>query len=202
MSKKEGKTAAKAISESAHEIWLAGLGAFAKAQAEGSRVFEKLIKEGAELEAKARKHGKENIGRIRDQVIQAGEKLRKRGEEGMSRIQDAIDDRVAEAVARLSLPTQADLARLTERLEELGRDFSRSTTRTVRAAGEAFQDVARTGAAGDSTARPRKAPAKRAAAKKAGKANAARRKPADAGTTGKSGGRATTKKSRPPRKRA
>ncbi len=185
MSKKEGKTAAKAISESAHEIWLAGLGAFAKAQAEGSRVFEKLIKEGAELEAKARRHGKENIGRVRDQVIQAGENLRKRGEEGMSRIQEAIDERVAQAVERLSLPTQADLARLAERLEELGRDFTRSASQTSRAAGKAFQDLTPSGAT-VGAGRGRKAPAKRAAAAK---------------KTGKTG-KTTTKKPRPPRKRA
>lgn len=198
MSKKEGKTAAKAISESAHEIWLAGLGAFAKAQAEGSRVFENLIKEGAELEAKARKHGKENITRIRDQVVQAGERLRKRGEEGMSRIQEAIDERVAHAVERLSLPTQADLTRLAERLEELGRNFTRSAGQTARAAGEAFQDVNRTNAAAGS-GQGRKAPAKRApAAKKASKTGGR----AAAKKTPRTTAGAAAKKPRPPRKRA
>lgn len=201
MSKKEGKTAAKAISESAHEIWLAGLGAFAKAQAEGSRVFEKLIKEGAELEAKARKHGKENIGRIRDQVIGASETLRKRSEEGMSRIQDAIDDRVAQAVQRLSLPTQADLARLAERMEELGRDFSRAATQTARSAGEAFQDVTTTGAAAGSK-RSGNAPAKRATVKKTEKTRPAARKSGSAGTSGKTTTGVATKKSRSPRKRS
>ena len=41
---------ANAVRTSAAQIWQAGLGAFAKAQEEGSRVFSKLVKDGAELQ--------------------------------------------------------------------------------------------------------------------------------------------------------
>ena len=37
------------MSESANDIWLAGLAAFEKAQREGGKVFNKLVKEGAGL---------------------------------------------------------------------------------------------------------------------------------------------------------
>src|SRR4051812_626481 len=43
---------ADTVKESAQQIWLAGLGAFSKAQEEGGRVFEALVKEGVGLQRK------------------------------------------------------------------------------------------------------------------------------------------------------
>ena len=40
------------VKDSAQQIWQAGLGAFAKAQAEGTRAFEALVKEGNLLQRK------------------------------------------------------------------------------------------------------------------------------------------------------
>ena len=45
----------KTLSESAQQIWLAGVGAFSRAQAEGGKLFEALVKEGMTLEQTARK---------------------------------------------------------------------------------------------------------------------------------------------------
>jgi poly(hydroxyalkanoate) granule-associated protein len=48
--------------DSAQQIWLAGMGAFSKAQAEGGKVFEALIQEGMSLQRKT-----QGIGRGEDQ---------------------------------------------------------------------------------------------------------------------------------------
>ena len=40
---------AQGIKDSAQHIWAAGLGAFAKAQGEGGKVFEALVKEGLQV---------------------------------------------------------------------------------------------------------------------------------------------------------
>jgi len=48
------KGISKAVLESSHQIWLAGLGAFAKAQQGGKQVFDMLVKQGEVLEAKTR----------------------------------------------------------------------------------------------------------------------------------------------------
>ena len=44
----------KAVLESSRQIWLAGLGAFSKAQAEGMKVFESLVQQGEVLEKRVR----------------------------------------------------------------------------------------------------------------------------------------------------
>src|ERR1700686_1443923 len=48
------KGISKAVLESSHQIWLAGLGAFAKAQQGGKQVSDMLVKQGEVLEAKTR----------------------------------------------------------------------------------------------------------------------------------------------------
>ena len=45
--KKSSPQLSSAVKDSAQQIWLAGLGAFAKAQEEGSKVFDALVKEGS-----------------------------------------------------------------------------------------------------------------------------------------------------------
>ena len=44
----------KSVLESSRQIWLAGLGAFSRAQAEGMKVFESLVKQGEAVETKTR----------------------------------------------------------------------------------------------------------------------------------------------------
>ena len=63
-----GKVAGKSIMESAQQIWLAGLGAFAKAQGEGGKLFETLLKEGSNLEQKTRKIATGTVGEVRGAV--------------------------------------------------------------------------------------------------------------------------------------
>ena len=43
------KDAAQGMLNSPHQIWLAGLGAFSRAQQEGTKLFETLVKQGEQL---------------------------------------------------------------------------------------------------------------------------------------------------------
>ena len=129
MSKQERKSAAKSIADSAHQIWLAGLGAFAKAQAEGSRMFEQLIREGTELDEKTRKYTKTQLGKLRETMEQSTERLLSTSRSTMDRVQGLIDRRVAEAVERLAVPTREELSRLADQLEQLGERLDASTAK-------------------------------------------------------------------------
>ncbi len=119
MSKQERKSAAKTISESARQIWLAGLGAFSKAQAEGSRVFEQLIQEGSELDEKTRQYTKAQLKQMRETMEKSTERLLATGRSTMERIHGLIDRRVHDAVERLAVPTHEELRRLADQLEVL-----------------------------------------------------------------------------------
>ncbi|HSH89586.1 MAG TPA: phasin family protein, partial [Ramlibacter sp.] len=59
--KKTGPQLSGTVKESAQQIWLAGLGAFAKAQEEGGKVFEALVKEGTSIQRKTQAAAEEKI---------------------------------------------------------------------------------------------------------------------------------------------
>ena len=55
---------ASTVKDSAQQIWLAGLGAFSKAQEEGGKVFDALVKEGVSLQRKTQAVAEEKIGEV------------------------------------------------------------------------------------------------------------------------------------------
>jgi poly(hydroxyalkanoate) granule-associated protein len=98
------------VKESGHEIWLAGLGAFAKAQEEGEKVFNALVKEGRQLEAKTRQMAG---GRV--------EELASRASGTIDRLEKVFEERVARALKSLGVPTAQEVEQLSRRVAELTR---------------------------------------------------------------------------------
>lgn len=103
----ENQLAAK-IKDSANQIWLAGLGAFAKAQAEGGKVFEALVQEGEAVQNKARKSAEETLSEVKSKATGTWDKL-----------EQVFEDRVARALRSLSVPTHKDVDSLAKRVAEL-----------------------------------------------------------------------------------
>jgi poly(hydroxyalkanoate) granule-associated protein len=49
------------VKEQAQQIWLAGLGAFAKAQQDGTKAFEKLVSDGITMQRKVHSTAEEKL---------------------------------------------------------------------------------------------------------------------------------------------
>lgn len=178
MSKQERKNAAKAIADSAHKIWLAGLGAFAKAQAEGTRAFEQLMRDGAALEQQTRKYTKTRLDEMRDRFEKTTERLRKTGESSMERMQSLIDERIAKAVERMAVPTREELDQIMDDMTRLNRRIygtdeapATSAKPAAKRAAPSAKRTARKAAAGSAKKKAAKTapPAKKSAAKSARK---------------------------------
>ena len=103
----ENQLAAK-IKDSANQIWLAGLGAFAKAQAEGQKVFDALVAEGQRVQEETKTAADERIAEIKSRGAGAWDKLEK-----------VFEDRVARALHSLNVPTRKDIDTLSKRVHEL-----------------------------------------------------------------------------------
>jgi len=112
----------KTVMDSAQQIWLAGLGAFAKAQAEGGKLFEALVQEGTRLDAKTRKFTEAKVNEARGNVESTLGQVRERSQETWDKLEKVFEDRVSRALARLGIPDQADLARLEARVDALSRE--------------------------------------------------------------------------------
>ena len=140
------------IKESTQQIWLAGLGAYAKAQEEGGKIFEALVQEGEALQAKTRQSADEKIAAVTDKTANT-----------WGRLEQVFEDRVARAVASLGIPTRKDIDKLSKRMAELTEvvqqlvDAQDDTVAPAAEAKPAAATVAKKPAA-------RKPPAKKAAA--------------------------------------
>ena len=102
--------------ESAQQIWDAGLGAFAKAQEEGNKVFEALVSEGEALKAKTRK----NVAGLR--VAEMASKATGTWD----KLEQVFEDRVARAIAKLGVPSRKEIDELTKRLNLLTNALERT----------------------------------------------------------------------------
>ena len=124
-SQDSGKAAGKSIMESAQQIWLAGLGAFAKAQGEGGKLFETLIREGSSLEQKTRKIATGTVGEVRGAVETGVSQVRERTQETWDKLEQVFENRVSRALAKLGVPGRKELDELARRVEELNREVKR-----------------------------------------------------------------------------
>jgi poly(hydroxyalkanoate) granule-associated protein len=115
----EAKDMSQAVLDSSRHIWLAGLGAFSRAQAEGMKVFESLVKQGENLEAKTRQAASDTAAAARG-AAKAKVKEVKQGVGGTwDKLEQVFEERVARALSKLGVHTHSDVERLTERVDAL-----------------------------------------------------------------------------------
>lgn len=103
------------IKDSAHKIWLAGLGALSAAEEGGAKVFKSLVERGEAFESRSR----QTYGEAKEKVEEAAEKVKDRAETTWERVEARLDDSVTAALGRLGVPSRDEIATLTRRVEEL-----------------------------------------------------------------------------------
>jgi poly(hydroxyalkanoate) granule-associated protein len=113
------KQLAKTVRDSAQQIWLAGLGAFAKAQAEGSKVFDALVKEGQTIHSKTRKVAESKVTEMTSTLGKMATKATNQATGSWDKLEQVFEDRVARALNRIGVPTNKDINNLAKRVEEL-----------------------------------------------------------------------------------
>ncbi len=118
------------VKESAQQIWLAGLGAFAKAQQEGSKVFDTLVKEGASLQRKTQSAAGEKLSEATSRMTTMASDLSSRATGQWDKLETIFEGRVSKALNKLGVPKAEDIEVLSARIEELNRNLSRMAGRT------------------------------------------------------------------------
>ena len=111
----EDKELASAVRSSAQQIWQAGLGAFAKAQEEGGRVFSKLVKEGTEFQKRA----EDKVADVGDSVSKLADGVGKQASGSWDKLEQVFEERVARALATIGVPMQNDIAALHAKIDAL-----------------------------------------------------------------------------------
>ncbi len=117
--KNEDKQLASAVRISAQQIWRAGLGAFAKAQEEGGRVFSTLVKEGTELQKRTQKLAEDKISDVTDTVSKVADGVSKQATGSWDKLEHVFEERVVRALGAIGVPSQKDISALSKRVEQL-----------------------------------------------------------------------------------
>ena len=99
----------------ARKIWLAGLGAYAKAGQEGSEYFKDLVKSGEGVEKQGKKLVNEQVEAANSQI----DSVKSKFEVQIDKIEKAFDNRVASALNRIGIPSKQDVEVLSAKLDEL-----------------------------------------------------------------------------------
>ncbi|QCB48105.1 phasin family protein [Hydrogenophaga sp. PAMC20947] len=152
-----------AIKDSAQQIWLAGLGAFSKAQAEGGKAFETLVKEGLSIQRKTQAVAEERISEATNRVTHMATDISSKATGKWDKLENIFEDRVAKALNKLGVPSARDVDALIKRIDALSLQV-KGTKSPAKAASPARKAVAA------------KAPAKKAAPRKAAASKTAVRK--------------------------
>ena len=149
----QAETLARTLGASAQQIWLAGVGALGKAKAEGSKLFDALVREGSSLERNARQFAGDGADAVRGAVEAKVGEARERATDTWDRLEKVFEDRVHRALVKLGVPGRDDLRELSRRVDALTTELRRQ--------------------GGGRTTAARKAPARKAPAKATRKAAAA-----------------------------
>jgi poly(hydroxyalkanoate) granule-associated protein len=154
---------AAAVKDSAQHIWLAGMGAFSKAQEEGTKVFEALVKEGMNLQKKTQGMAEEKLGEVTGKMSAMADTVTAKAGQNWDKLEAIFEQRTAKAMGKLGVPTAKDVADLVKRVDELHAKVAKmnggaapaKAAKATKPAASVFSKVAK------------KAVAKRAPAKKA-----------------------------------
>ena len=103
---------AEEVGESANQIWLAGLGAFSKAQQEGMKMFEALVAEGEKVQERTKDAVNERLAEMREMASGTWDKVE-------VNLEKVFDDRVGRALHALNVPTHKDIDVLSRRVHDL-----------------------------------------------------------------------------------
>lgn len=147
---------AGAVRDSAQQIWQAGLGAFAKAQGEGGKVFESLVKEGMSFQRKTQGAAEDKLGEVSSRMTRLSNEVQNKAGQQWDRLEAIFEERVAKALGKLGVPSRQDVAALNKKVDALSASIART----------AKSRPATTSAASRKTA-AKSAPVKRAVSKRA-----------------------------------
>jgi poly(hydroxyalkanoate) granule-associated protein len=126
---------AAAVKDSAQQIWLAGLGAFSKAQEEGGKVYKALIKEGNSLQKRSMQMTEDRVTEVTSKMTKLAGGLQKQANGTWDKLETVFEQRVERALTSLGVPTNKEIADLTRRVEQLTASVQKlSGTRAVKKA--------------------------------------------------------------------
>lgn len=137
---------ASAVKDSAQQIWLAGLGAFAKAQQEGTKTFESLVKEGLAIQRKTQAVAEERVSDATSRMTTMANDITSKASGQWDKLETIFEDRVSRTLNKLGVPSSMDIDALIARIDELNANIQNLQPKSAEDALEAMAKPAKAAA--------------------------------------------------------
>jgi len=155
------------------------LGAFTRAQAEGSKAFEALVKEGVSIQRKTQAAAEGKINEATAKMSTMANDITSKATGQWDKLENIFEERVAKALNKLGVPSAKDVSALIERIEELNKTVQKLSAKAPAPAKATKTPVKKAASAPVAVAVAKKAAAKKStAAKPAVKKAASKKSPA------------------------
>ena len=149
-----GAQLASSVKDSAQQIWLAGLGAFSKAQAEGGKVFETLVKDGVGLQRKTQAAAEEKISEATSKMSNMANGITAKATDVATditakatgqwdKLENIFEERVAKALSKMGMPTAKEVQALAKRVDELSAKLNKTAAKPAAAPKAVVKAVAK-----------------------------------------------------------
>jgi len=137
---------ASMVKDSAQQIWLAGMGAFSKAQAEGGKAFEQLMNQGLALQKKTQGLAEERIGAVTSRMTAVAGGVTDKAGAQWDKLESIFEARVEKALNRMGVPSRRDIDALIKRIDELSAKVGASAPKSAAKKTPAKKAAAKTAA--------------------------------------------------------
>ena len=168
---KESNTWASKVEEYSRKIWLAGLGVYSKIDADGSKLFDSLVKDGEKAEKLTNASGSKATTSTRSKV----EDVKELALGKWSELEEAFDKRLSSAISRMGVPSRDEVKALHAKVETLTKHIEKLTAAAAKVTATkttAASKPAPARATVKAAAKPAAKPAPKVAAKPAAKSAA------------------------------
>ena len=162
-SKKAAAPLAGSVKDSAQQIWQAGIGAFSKAQAEGTKAIEALIKEGVNMQRKTQSAAEEKLSEASSKMSSMATDISSKASGQWDKLESIFEERVAKALNKLGVPSAKDVNALIERINDLNKSVQKLSAKGAPAKAAPKKATPAKKAASKAKPAAKRAPARKAA---------------------------------------
>lgn len=117
------------LTETVHQIWLAGLGAVAKAQQGAPQLLEELIAEGEQVDTRMRGSAARTVrnlvGSVQDNLSASVSGMRGQASDAVDSLEKIFRTRVRRALAQLGVPSGQEIEALSKRVDALNANIGK-----------------------------------------------------------------------------
>lgn len=132
---KASSTAPERVLDTMNQIWLAGLGAVAKARQGAPQMLNDLAAEGARIQANTRGSAEKALGGLLNDVKatidSSMSQVRSQAGDALDNLETIFQTRVRRALTQLGVPSSDDVASLSMRVDQLTASINKLGAKSV-----------------------------------------------------------------------